>query len=133
MLSELTDAGEHSVWRRDLVSSLSSAAADHSATLEARIAPDFGEVPEPVRAELVAVALAVLRLTSPGEVVVMFSGNASDASATVLMPVGAHRTAVRAAVRTLLEKVGAASPGTVSADVEEPGSSSIWMEVRWVS
>ena len=40
--------------------SLSGAAADRSATLEARIAPEFGEVPEPVRGELAAVVLAVL-------------------------------------------------------------------------
>ena len=133
MLSELTEAGQHSAWRRDLVASLSGAAADRSATLEARIAPDFGEVPEPVRGELVAMVLAILRMTSPGDVVVTLSGDSSDASATVLLPVGAQRPAVRAAVRTLSEKVRAVIPGAVTADVEEPGSSNLWMEVRWVS
>ena len=133
MLSELAEAGEHSAWRRTLVTSLSAAAADRQATMEARIAPDFGAVPEPVRGELVAVVLAVLRMTSPGEVVVTFSGDASDASATVLLPVGAQRPAVRAAIRTLLEKVCAVLPGAVTAEVEEPGSSTLWMEVRWVS
>ncbi|TQS43588.1 sensor histidine kinase [Cryptosporangium phraense] len=133
MLSELTEAGEHSVWRRDLVSSFSGAAADRSATLEARIAPDFGEVPEPVRAELVAAVLAILRLTSPGEAVVTLSGCVRDASATVLLPVSAERTAVKDAMSALLNRVRAAIPGTVSTDVEEPGSSSFWVEVRWVS
>ncbi|WP_143175251.1 sensor histidine kinase [Cryptosporangium aurantiacum] len=133
MLSELTEAGEHSVWRRDMVSSFSGAAADRSATLEARIAPDFGEVPEPVRAELVAVVLAILRLTSPGEAVVTLSGCTEDASATVLLPVASERSAVKAAMWTLLNRVRAAIPGTVSTDVEEPGSSSFWVEVRWVS
>jgi len=133
MLTELTEAGEHSVWRRDMVSSLSGAAADRSATLEARIAPDFGEVPEPVRAELIAVVLAILRMTSPGEAVVTLSGCTRDASATVLLPVAAERPAVRAAMWTLLHRVRAAIPGTVSTDVEEPGSSKFWVEVRWVS
>ncbi|MFI5955119.1 sensor histidine kinase [Cryptosporangium sp. NPDC051539] len=133
MLSELTEAGEHSVWRRDMVSSFSGAAADRSATLEARIAPDFGEVPEPVRAELVAAVLAILRLTSPGEAVVTLSGCVRDASATVLLPVSAERTAVKDAMGALLNRVRAAIPGTVSTDVEEPGSSSFWVEVRWVS
>lgn len=133
MLSELTEAGEHSAWRRDTVSSLSGAAADRSATIEARIAPDFGEVPEPVRAELVATVLAILRMTSPGEAVVTLSGCVRDASATVLLPVAAERQAVREAMWTLLHRVRAAIPGTVSADVEEPGSSNFWVEVRWVS
>ncbi|GAA3386159.1 sensor histidine kinase [Cryptosporangium minutisporangium] len=133
MLAELSEAGEHSVWRRDMVSSLSGAAADRSATLEARIAPDFGEVPEPVRAELVAAVLAILRMTSPGEAVVTLSGGNRDASATVLLPVASERSAVKAAMWSLLNRVRAAIPGTVSTDVEEPGSSSFWVEVRWVS
>lgn len=133
MLSELAEAGEHSVWRRALVTSLSAAAADRGATMEARIAPDFGAVPEPVRGELVAVVLAVLRMTSPGEVVVTFSGDELDAAATVLLPVRAERPAVREAIRTLLEKVRAVLPGGVTAEVEEPGSSTLWMEVRWIS
>jgi multisubunit Na+/H+ antiporter MnhE subunit len=121
------------VFPLSLTSSLSGAAADRSATLEARIAPDFGEVPEPVRAELVAVVLAILRMTSPGEAVVTLSGGERDASATVLLPVAGERPAVRAAMWTLLHRVRAAIPGTVSTDVEEPGSSSFWVEVRWVS
>jgi hypothetical protein len=133
MLSELSESGQHSIWRRDLVASLSGAAADREATLEARIAPDFGEVPEPVRGELVAVVLAILRLTSPGEVVVTLSGDSSDASATVLLPVGQQRNAVRTAVKALLDKVRSVIPGAVTADLVEPGSSSLWMEVRWVS
>ncbi|GAA0254058.1 hypothetical protein GCM10009539_44070 [Cryptosporangium japonicum] len=133
MLSELTETGEHSMWRRDMVSSLSGAAADRSATIEARIAPDFGDVPEPVRAELVAAVLAILRLTSPGEAVVTLSGCVRDASATVLLPVASERPAVKEAMWTLLHRVRAAIPGTVSADVEEPGSSKFWVEVRWVS
>ncbi|MFG1921329.1 sensor histidine kinase [Cryptosporangium sp. NPDC048952] len=133
MLSELTETGEHSMWRRDMVSSLSGAAADRSATIEARIAPDFGEVPEPVRAELVAAVLAILRMTSPGEAVVTLSGCVRDASATVLLPVASERSAVKEAMWTLLHRVRAAIPGTVSADVEEPGSSKFWVEVRWVS
>lgn len=132
MLSELSEAGEHSVWRRDMVSSFSGAAADRLATLEARVAPDFGEVPEPVRVELVAVVLAILRMTSPGEAVVTLSGNTGDAFATVLLPVAHERSAVRAAVTTVLNRVRAAIPGTVSTDVEEPGSSCFWVEVRWV-
>lgn len=133
MLSELTETGAHSVWRRDMVSSLSGAAADRSATIEARIAPDFGEVPEPVRAELVAAVLAILRMTSPGEAVVTLSGCVRDASATVLLPVASERPAVKEAMWTLLRRVRAAIPGTVSTDVEEPGSSNFWVEVRWIS
>jgi hypothetical protein len=133
MLSELSEAGQHSVWRRDVVASLSGAAADRSAMLEARIAPDFGEVPERVRGELVAVVLAILRLTSPGEVVVTLSGDAADASATVLLPVVEQPTAVRAAVRALLDKVRSAIPGAVTADLVEPDAGKLWMEVRWIS
>jgi hypothetical protein len=42
-------------------------------------------------------------------------------------------TAVRAAVRALLDKVRSAIPGAVTADLVEPDAGKLWMEVRWIS